>query len=126
MTNEESKTLLQFLLRIFPDINYWLRLNSPEPLETLRSWQRVLAQVPYRDAKAVVDGMELGKVPLLEPYHRARTAIYIVELARERAQHRKQAADLIERREEFKRMRRMNSIAVALPGARPGTDGATQ
>ena len=119
MNHEESKEILQLLLRYFPDINGWLRANSPEPMATLRSWQRCLAQVPFAAAKSVLDDMEKGRVQPLEPNHRARTAIHIVELAREREQQRRQDVELIQRRQEFQRLRRQRQLV-------PGSDGASQ
>ena len=115
MNHEESKKILQLLLRAFPDVNGWLRSNSPEPVATLRSWQRCLAQVPFAAAKSVVEDMELGRVPTLEPYHRARTAIYIVELARERLRHQQQDVELLQRRLAFKQRKQQRQRLSALP-----------
>ena len=115
MNDEESKELIRHIIDCDPDVNRWLMTNSPRPLNTLKIWQRCLSQVPFAVAKSVVDAIYNGRLPPLEPYHRARTAIYIVELARERLRHQQQDVELLQRRLAFKQRKQQRQRLPAFP-----------
>ena len=83
MNREESKLVISELTTMFPNINYWVRTNSPDPIGTLESWRRVVSRVSYIDAWSVLDAMACGDLPALEQYELGRIAIYIKDQAEE-------------------------------------------
>jgi len=86
MNKAEAKMVLQKFFSCFPDVDNWMRYASAEPMHTCESWRRCLMQVPFRQAMEVVEALAMGQEKTLEPYHRYRYAIYIVDLTRERCQ----------------------------------------
>ena len=117
MNDDESAELLQYLLRCFPDINDWLRHTSPEPMATLRPWQACLSQVPFDAAEAVVKEIRDGIIPTLEPYHRYRWAIYIVDHARKKVSAAKAEQEARQRRALYHTRRLRRGVAAGSDGA---------
>ena len=77
MESPELDIILRDLFDAFPNINSWVRFNSPDPTRTLRSWKRALRDVSFVDAWAVLDMMICGDLETLNQYELGRTAVHL-------------------------------------------------
>lgn len=98
MTSEEFNTFKNRLFVMYPSVNDWLTKNSPDVLETMRSWFRRLERYTLLECFSVLEGWEQSNSDPFKAYERDQlpsiVASVIDKQRSKRAEREKNALDL--------------------------------